>query len=137
MTAKKPSLKKMMPLCDELSPEDGMDPREFARKDRPHKEDRKVRQLCSQVAETLRLVLSGECADELLQSLRIVAVEPAPNASQLLVTVCSDIAGEETSNAAEIAEITTRLGKMAGKLRCEVAASITRKRAPMLVFRVL
>ena len=54
-----------------------MDPREFARKGRSRKGDRKVRQLCSQVAETLSLVLSGEFADELLQNLQIVSVHPA------------------------------------------------------------
>jgi ribosome-binding factor A len=133
MTFKKPSPKDMLPLCREISPEDGMDPREFARKGRPRKGDRKLRQLCSQVAETLSLVLSGECADEVLHSLQVVAVEPAPDASQLLVTVCTSLP-EDTIDASDaMARLT---GSMA-KLRCEVAAAITRKRAPKLVFRVL
>jgi ribosome-binding factor A len=123
----------MSSLCGEVRPEDGMDPREFARKPRPQKGDRKVLQLCSQVAETLSLVLSGECSDELLQNLQVVAVAPAPNASQLLVTV--RLADEvETVDSAEISE---RLASIAGKLRCEVASAITRKQAPKLVFRVL
>lgn len=129
MTFKKPSPKGMLPLCGEIGPEDGMDPREFARKGRPCK----GRQLCSQVAETLDLVLSGECADDLLQSLQIVAVDPAPDASQLLVTVRAGMPGEtiDPDDAME------RLTQIMGKLRCEVAAAITRKRAPKLVFRVL
>ena len=61
MTAKKPSRKQMLPLCGEIHPEDGMDPREFARKGRPRKGDRKVRQLCSQVADTI-LTLAYFCA---------------------------------------------------------------------------
>jgi len=133
MTAKKPSPKKKPSLCGEVGPEDGMDPREFARKERPRKGDRKVRQLCSQVAETLSLVLSGECGDELLQGLQVVAVDPAPDATQLVVTVRAGHPGE----VVEPAEVSERLAKMTGKQRCEVAATITRKRAPRLLFRVL
>jgi ribosome-binding factor A len=133
MTAKKPSSKKIPSLCGEIGPEDGMDPREFARKGRPHKEDRKDRQLCSQVAETLSLVLSGECGDELLQSLKVVAVDPAPDATQLVVTVRAGLPGE----VVEPDKVSERLAKIMGRLRCEVAASITRKRAPKLLFRVL
>jgi ribosome-binding factor A len=133
MTARKPSPEEMLSLCGEIRPEDGMDPRDFARKPRQQKGDRKVRQLCSQVADTLSLVLSGECSDELLQNLQVMAVDPAPNASQLLVTV--RLADEaEPVDPAEIAE---RLASIAGKLRCEVASAITRKQAPKLVFRVL
>ncbi len=43
-----------------------------------HKENRKAKQLCRQVLETLDLVLSGDCRDELLQSLHVVSVVPAP-----------------------------------------------------------
>jgi ribosome-binding factor A len=133
MAFRKPSAKGMLPLCGKMGPEDGMDPRKFARKGRPRKGDRKVRQLCSQVAETLGLVLSGECADDLLQSLQIVAVDPAPDASQLLVTVRAGMPGETIDPD----DATERLTEIMGKLRCEVAAAITRKRAPKLIFRVL
>lgn len=133
MTYKKPSPKDLLPLCSEISPEDGMDPREFARKGRPRKGDRKDRQLCSQVAETLGLVLSGECSDDVLQSLQIVAVDPAPDASQLVVTVRAGLP-EETVDPVDVME---RLTEVMGKLRCEVAGAITRKRTPKLIFRVL
>ena len=133
MTAKKPSRKEMLPLCGEIQPEDGMDPREFARKERPRKGDRKVRQLCSQVADTLNQVLSGECGDELLRGLQIVAVDPAPDATQLVVTVRAGLPGE----VLDPGEVSTRLVNKMGKLRYEVAAAITRKRAPKLLFRVL
>jgi ribosome-binding factor A len=133
MSARKPPPKEMLSLCGEIRPEDGIDPRDLAREPRPQKGDRKVRQLCSQVAETLSLVLSGECSDELLQNLDVVAVDPAPNASQLLVTV--HLANAE--EAVDSAEVSARLAAIAGKLRCEVASAITRKRAPQLLFRVL
>ena len=133
MTARKSSPKEMLSMCGEVRPEDGMDPRDLAKKPRSSKGDRKVRQLCSQVAETLSLVLSGECSDEVLQNLEVVAVDPAPNASQLLVTVRSADAAEATDPA----EVSARLASIAGRLRCEVASAITRKRAPKLVFRVI
>jgi ribosome-binding factor A len=133
MASEKSSSNDVASLRGSMSPEDGMDPREFARKGRPRKGDRKARQLCSQVAETLSLVLSGECGDELLRNLQVVAVVPAPNASQLLVTVGAAIPGEIVDEEA----VMERLVQNMGRLRCEVAAAITRKRAPKLVFRVL
>ena len=123
----------MQSLCGEVQPEDGTDPREFAREERAWKGDRKVRQLCSQVAETLSQVLSGECGDELLQSLLVVSVDPGRDAAQLVVTVSASLPGEMV----DAREVSARLAKVMGKLRSEVAAAITRKRAPTLVFRVL
>jgi ribosome-binding factor A len=134
MAAKEPSRKEMLSLCGEVYPEDGVDPRETARLGRPRKKgDRKARQLCAQVAETLSLVLSGECGDELLQSLQVVAVDPAPDASQLMVTLRAGLPGETIDPN----EVMVRLAAISGKLRCDVAAAITRKRAPKLLFQVL
>lgn len=98
-----------------------------------HKEIRKAKQLCRQVAETLDLVLSGDCRDELLQCLTVVSVVPAPNSSRLLVTVSADLPVEEFDRH----EILELLERQTGRLRCEVAASISRKRVPSLVFHVL
>jgi len=98
-----------------------------------HKEIRKAKQLCRQVAETLDLVLSGDCRDELLQSLHVISVVPAPNSSRLLVTVSADLPVEEF-NRQEILEL---LERQTGRLRAEAAASINRKRVPALVFHVL
>ena len=133
MTPKRASRKDMLSLAAEIHPDDGIDPRELARGETPRKGDRKVRQLCSQVADTLSLVLSGEFGDSVLQSLQVVAVDPAPDASQLVVTVHADLPDE----TADPAEVLKRLDAVMGKLRYEVAAAITRKKAPKLVFRVL
>jgi ribosome-binding factor A len=133
MPAKKSSRKDMLPLVAELRPDDGIDPRELARPERPHKGQRKARQLCAQVAETLSLVLGGECADELLQSIQILSVDPAPDASQLVVTVRTDLPAQQANPA----EVLAHLNKVMGRLRSEVAGAITRKRAPKLVFRVV
>ena len=102
---------------------------------RSHKESRKAKQLCRQVAETLDLVLSGDCRDELLQSLHVISVVPAPNSSRLLVTVSADLTVEEFDRQEIfIAEL---LERQTGRLRAEVAASINRKRVPSLVFHVI
>ena len=79
---------------------------------RNHKEDRKAKQLCRQVAETLDLVLSGDCRDELLQSLHVISVVPAPNSSRLLVTVSADLPVEEFDRQ----EIVDSLDRQTGRL---------------------
>jgi len=99
----------------------------------PLRGDRKARQLCRQVADTLGQVLSGECDDEILRSLQVVTVAPAPDASQLLVIVAPALAEDRLDPA----EVVQRLAIHSGRLRCEVAASITRKRAPRLAFQFI
>src|ERR1700722_6396857 len=98
MNQKKPSRRQLEPLRPHPPPRDGMAPKLFLRAQKrppplrePHPVHRKTLQLCSQVADTLNLVLSGECSDEFLQSLQVVAVRPAPNAAQLLVLVTSSL----------------------------------------------
>jgi len=95
--------------------------------------DRKTLQLCRQVEQTLHLVLSGECPDEVIQSLLVESVTPAPNASQLLVSVRQAASDEPVSTS----EILARLAEFEGPLRFAVASAITRKRAPKLLFQVL
>ncbi len=53
-------------------------------------------QLCHQVAETLEEVLA-ECGDVVLQDLRVLDVEPAPDASRLLVTVAVDAMPDDSA----------------------------------------
>ena len=96
--------------------------------------DHKTLQLCRQVADTLNYVLSGDCDDELLQNLQVVNVVPAPNSSQLLVTVYPAVPSDTRFDSAEARR---RLTRIAGRLRSEVAASITRKHAPRLLFQVI
>ncbi|MFN0052620.1 MAG: ribosome-binding factor A [Planctomycetales bacterium] len=100
---------------------------------RLRRKDRKALQLCRQVAETLDLVLSGECDDELLRSLRVVQAIPEPDASQLLILVAPALPGE----ALDPLLVQQRLAAASGRLRCEVAAAITRRRAPRLRFQFI
>jgi ribosome-binding factor A len=95
--------------------------------------DRKTGQLCRQVAHTLDEVLA-ECRDATLQGLRVASVEPFPDASRLLVTlVLIDDRPEATVDAGRALD---RLQRASGHLRFEVATAITRKRAPLLMYRL-
>jgi len=63
----------------------------------------------------------------------VVSVDPAPNTSRLLVTVVADLPDDQVDRQT----ILDRLNQQAGRLRCEVAASIHRRRAPALAFSVI
>ena len=133
MTRKQPSRRQMQPFCAEIRDDDGIDPREFFKAGNRRKgNNRKDLQLCRQVADTLSLVLSGECDDEVLSAVNVVAVTPAPDASQLLVVV--GLAVGEIWPAEIVLE---HLQAAAGRLRAAIAAAITRKRAPKLSFQFL
>lgn len=133
--------KEMHGLCAEPGDGDGVNPhsrpRAASRGRSSHGRnsagpDRKALQLCHQVAETLEEVLA-ECGDAVLQELRVLDVEPAPDASRLLVTVAVDGWGDPSADPSRIHE---HLSRAAGHLRSEVAGAITRKRAPVLVYRL-
>jgi ribosome-binding factor A len=101
--------------------------------DRQASPDRKTMQLCRQVERVLSQVLGGEIDDEILLSVNVVSVTPAPDAGQLCVTVAPWAAGETVDSK----DIQARLHFHAPKLRSEVAAAISRRKAPMLVYRVI
>ena len=105
MNRKRFSKKKMQSLCGEIHSDDGVDPTEFFRPTRKSNSNhRKAQQLCHQVADTLSLVLSGEFGEE-LRDLRIVAVTPAPDASQLLVLIAPAIVGSNIDPDAVVAKL--------------------------------
>jgi ribosome-binding factor A len=130
MKAKEPSRKDLLLSCSEVGPEDGADPRTFFRPAPAQVPNRKALQLCNQIAQTLNVVLTGECGDDLLRDLVVEAVVPAPNSAHLLVTVS---APAEILDPAEVLE---HLQRATGMLRREVAAAIHRKKVPLLTFRV-
>jgi ribosome-binding factor A len=112
--------------------DDGADPREFFRKSGfSERSGRKSHQLCAQVADTLSQIFGGECGDDILQSLTVLDVTPAPDSSQLLVQLGP--ISPEIVLAADV--VNAALDRAAGWLRTEVAEAITRKRAPRLMFR--
>ena len=123
----------LLMLCGQLNEDDAVDPREFFRT-RYRSQDAKAQRLCRQVADTLSLVLSGEMADEVLQSLEVFSVQPAPNTRRLLVVVRPNprLCADTTPGA-----ILAKLSAVQGRLRTEVAAAISRRKAPALDFEVI
>lgn len=122
----------LLRYCSKLNEDDQVDPREYFRANQP-KFDRKTMQLCKQVGNTLSQVF-GELSDEVLQGLNLVAVRPAPSASQLLVIVQMD---QVTSEQNSVAEVRERLTLAEGNLRIEIARAIHRKKTPRLLFEVI
>jgi len=127
MKRKKPSRRVLESLCLEPGAEDGADPREYFRT-RPNPVDRKAVQLAGQVRRTLELVMAGESREPVLLDLQVLSVEPAPDSTRFRIVVTGDV---EETGALEA------LGRAASWLRTEVAASINRRKAPLLTFRFL
>jgi ribosome-binding factor A len=100
--------------------------------ERPARAQYKTRQLCRQAYCALTSALSGEVGDPLLQSLTVVDVTPAPDATRLLVDLAP---GACSTEAPPLHEVLARLDAVHGLLRHAVATAIVRKRAPELVFR--
>jgi len=133
MALDKRQREQMLAHCGEIHPEDGIDPNEFFKPSRQRgKSKHRSQQLFHQVAETLEFVLSGETNDEMLQSLHVVSVAPAPDASRLLVALHCDLPAE----AFDRAELESRLARQSGRLRCAIAAAITRRKTPVLAFAI-
>ena len=86
-------------------------------------------QLCRQVFETLSLALA-ELDDPLIDELAVASVVPAPSAARMLVTLVP------TREDLDVEAALARVHEAAEELREEVAADVTRKRAPELVFRI-
>jgi ribosome-binding factor A len=95
------------------------------------KHQRKLQQLCRQAQRVLMYAVPGEMADPLLQDLCVEDVLPAPDDGRLLVRL------RTRQSPAQAAEIMEHLQRLSGYLRAQVAAGITRKRAPELTFHLL
>ena len=89
----------------------------------------KAAQLCRQAMQAISLALA-DSSDDLLRELIVVSVDPAPDASRLLVTVTPAASSADVSPV----ELLARLDAASGWMRREVASAITRKRAPELMF---
>ena len=88
---------------------------------------RKAQQFCRQVERALNLALADRNAVDDIGGLFVDEVSPAPDCGRLLVHVVIP-AGRP------VADVMSALRREAPRLRSEVAAAITRKRAPELVF---
>jgi ribosome-binding factor A len=140
------SKERLRTLCAEIGDDDGQSPhldswrKSGARRARSRQagprvdpRDHKACQLCRQVAHTLEEVLA-DCGDAVLQGLRVASVEPFPDASRLLVTVASIVDRPEQMIAP--GGVLDHLQHASGHLRSEVATTVTRRRAPVLIYRL-
>lgn len=86
-------------------------------------------QLCRQVFDALTYALA-DLDDPVIDELVLVSVTPAPSAARVQVNLVPSREG------LDLDEARMRLREIAPELREEVAAEVTRRRAPELVFRV-
>lgn len=91
--------------------------------------NRKDLQLCRQVFDALTYALA-ELDDPIIDDLALASVVPAPNAARLQVTLVPTRDGIDPDIAL------AHVREASDELREEVAAEITRRRAPELVFRI-
>jgi len=86
-------------------------------------------QVCRQVFDALTYALA-ELDDPVIAELVLVSVTPAPSAARVQVNLVPAHAGVDRGAAL------ARLAAVAAALRVEVAAELTRRRVPELVFHV-
>jgi len=86
-------------------------------------------QLCRQVFDALTYALA-ELDDALIDELALASVVPAPSSARVLVTLVATRDDIDPDVALD------RVRELADELREEVAAEVTRKRVPELVFRI-
>lgn len=103
-----------------------MSPRSRGGSARSHHKDRQV---CRQVADAVGWYLA-DADDPLLSGLMVIDAAPAPSAARVLVILAPG------SGEVDAAEAMRRLAEVKDEVREEVAAEVTRRRAPELVFRV-
>ena len=135
MSRKRSRQRDLMASAADVGSEDGSDPKRFHDRrtwDQPRKTGRKARQLCGQVTDAVRTTLAG-LADEVLQNLTVISVEPAPHSGRLLVTV----AGPTTADVTDRTTTRERLNKACGLIRSRVASAVHRRKAPEIVFALV
>lgn len=118
------------PLCDAYGPEDGIDPRDWAKSRHFPVRNRKALQLCRQVCRALHLALAG-LADPQLNDLLVSEVRLFPDSSRLLARLCSGSGSELDFEA-----VLMRIQRASNRLRLEVAAAIHRRKTPELIYQI-
>ena len=91
--------------------------------------NRKDLQLCRQVFDALTYALA-ELNDPIIDDLVLASVVPAPSAARVQVTLVPSHDNVDPEDAL------SRVREVADESREEIAAEVTRKRAPELVFRI-
>lgn len=106
---------------------DALEGNESGRASSRRQAERKTQQFCKQVQRALNFALADRSIGEGIEGLYAEEVSPAPDCGRLLVHVLVPV-------SLQVADVLTALGRETPRLRSEVAAAITRKRAPELCF---
>jgi ribosome-binding factor A len=101
------------------------------RRTRTDAHGRKTLQLCEQVKRAVHEILA-DCADDVVRNLMVVSVVPAPNTGRLKIAVAVPL----TADATDRATVETHLQRASGFIRTQVAAAISRRNVPELVWTV-
>lgn len=130
---------KILKLCGELCPEDGISSKELAkrefaesRKRNRSKPNYHLRQLCKQVYHTIDMAIICDCGDPILDDLKPVWVRPVPKSNSLEITFTTS-----ERDLGQISRMHYTLNQVEGLLRSAVANSISRKRVPQLRFKII
>lgn len=106
---------------------EALDENESCRASARRQEERKTLQFCRQVQRALNVALADRGAGESIDGLFVEEVSPAPDCGRLLIHVL-------IPPGRPVSDVMGLLGRETPRLRSEVAAAITRKRAPELLF---
>lgn len=116
-------------LCDELGPEDGVDPRLLPSVHLAEKQSHKDKQLCK-VAQRVLSLKMGEFSDPQLQTLSVIKVTSLHAGRSLLVVLSySGLPEQEVL-------VQQSLHAVEGSLRTAIAQSVKRKRIAALKFEL-
>ena len=131
MNLSKKTREEMLRYCASIDNDaDGKNPRDDKSIHSYEKRDPAIyrqQRLCRQIAETLSLALS-DASDSMVAAVQLLMVKPRKGAKSVTVRVAT--------TEPEVAEVRDALKACEGWLRSEIAAAISRKRVPRLVFEV-
>jgi hypothetical protein len=118
-------------LCDEIGPEDGVDPRLLPTLHLSEKQSHKGKQLCK-VAQRVLSLKMGEFSDPQLQLLSVLKVTSLHAGRSLLVVLSYEDSGLPEQELL----IQQSLHAVEGSLRTAIAQSVKRKRIAALKFEL-
>jgi len=120
-------------LCDEIGPEDGVDPRVLAHALETTKRSHTKQTTMQRGKNTLSLVLTGEVSDPALQNIEVIDITANEDGQFLFVSVAHIASGV----APDEKQMLNKLKTIQGYLRSAIAQSVKRKRVPALKFQLV
>jgi len=131
MQSTKQWLEQASQVCDEIGPDDGIDPR-YLHEGRGIKAvSYKTMQLCKEAGKVLSIIFNGELGEPILNELQLIRIDSEGEGQFLCVTM-----GHIDPEAVLDEEVVmSALSRVKGYLRTAIAQQINRKRMPALKFK--